>query len=227
MAIVDEVAALVAAYVDRMTDSLVGTMTGHRSKSINEVARNYDTQLSRFALQVLHGMMDAVDFRRAHKVLLHEMARAMGTDGWLEGGGKADDFEGDDLAVMDEWERDQASYVNDFAAWLASPGEDGKRNSPEKRAALDGRIEAWVSSLINLGDQMKARAKGDPFLTFQGDDGLDSCEECQEYQGQRHKLSWWEKRGLTKRNGNDAFGCGRWDTCNHHFYYDNGEMAIE
>ena len=169
-------------------------MTGHRSKSINEIARNYDTQLSRFVLQVLHSMMDAVDFRRAHKALLHDMARAMGTDGWLEGGGKADDFEGDDLAVMDEWERDQASYVNDFAVWLASPGEDGKRNSPEKRAALDGRIEAWARPLINLGDQMKS-ANGDLFLTFQGDDGLDSCEECQEYQGQRHKLSW---RGKTR-----------------------------
>lgn len=196
-------------------------------KSIAEVVRDYENRLTRFAYEVLNSKSDAIDFRRAHKAMLQDMGNRVSVEGWREGGGKAEDFGDEETAYVDDWIRGQQGFVNDFAAWLASTDEDGNRNNEGKRSYLATRIGQWVGALQNLGDILRMKAKGDPFLTFDGDDGDESCDECQEYKGQRHKLSWWEKRGLIARNGNENFTCGRWTPCNHHFYDDNGKVVIQ
>lgn len=197
------------------------------AKSVNSVLREYDDRLTRFAFEVLNGQMDAVDFRRAHKALIRTVSNDVFAEGWREGGGDPKDTEPDDIALLKDWEREQVGFVNDFAAWLASTDENGKRNWEAKRRQLAERIAAWVLAARNLGEQAAARAKGDPYLTFDGDDGEESCDECREYKGQRHRLSWWDRRGLLKRNGNDNYGCGRWAPCQHHFFYDDGKLAID
>lgn len=207
------------------TEAAVLKMYGQ--KSISQAVAEYENALTRYAFDTLNSKMDAIDFRRAHKALLKAAAKNSFEEGWREGGGDVADTEPDDIAVMRDWERDQAGYVNDFAAWLVTTDENGKRNWEMKRRQLAERLAAWALAARNLGEQAAARAKGDPYLTFSGDDGEESCDECQEYKGQRHRLSWWEKRGLTKRNGNDNYGCGRWEPCHHHFYFDDGKQAIQ
>lgn len=196
-------------------------------KSISEAVGEYENVLTRYAYDVLTGRMDAIDFRRAHKALIKSSALNVFEQGWIEGGGDPKDTEPDDIALYKDWASEQTGFVNDFAAWLASTDENGKRNWEMKRRALADRLAAWALAARNLGEQAAARAKGDPYLTFSGDDGEESCDECQEYKGQRHRLSWWDKRGLLKRNGNDNYGCGRWEPCHHHFFYDDGRLAVQ
>lgn len=197
------------------------------AKSINQALREYDNVLTRLAFDVLNGNMGAVDFRRAHKALIKSSAKDAFEQGWREGGGRLEDTEADDIALIGEFVAEQSGFVNDFAAWLVTTNEDGKRNWEMKRRILAERIAAWVLALQNFSERIAARAQGDPYLTFDGDDGEESCDECQEYKGQRHRMSWWERRGLLKRNGNDNYGCGRWEPCHHHFFYDNGKQAVE
>lgn len=197
------------------------------AKSINESLREYDAALTRMAYDVLNGSSGAVDFRRSHKALIKAIAKSAFEQGWIEGGGKIEDTEPDDIALIGEFVADQSGFVNDFAAWLASTNDEGKRNWEMKRRMLADRIAAWVLALQNFAERVAARAKGDPYLTFAGDDGEESCDECQEFKGQRHRMSWWEKRDLLKRNGNDNYGCGRWGPCHHHFFYDDGKLAVE
>lgn len=197
------------------------------AKSINQALREYENVLTRQAYEVLNGTSDAIDFRRAHKALLKSSAKSAFEEGWIEGGGKLEDAEPDDIAMIGDFVTEQSGFVNDFATWLASTDDNGKRNWEMKRRQLAERIAAWVLALQNFAERVAARAKGDPYLTFDGDDGAESCDECQEYKGQRHRMSWWEKRDLIKRNGNDNYGCGRWAPCHHHFYYDDGKLAVE
>jgi len=197
------------------------------AKSINQALREYESTLTRFAYDVLNGNSSAVDFRRLHKALIKASARSAFEEGWREGGGKLEDTEADDIALIGEFVSEQTGFVNDFAAWLATTNDEGKRNWEMKRRILADRTASWVLALQNFAERVAARARGDQYLTYDGEDGEESCDECQEYKGQRHRLSWWEKRGLTKRNGNDNFSCGRWAPCHHHFYYDDGKLALE
>jgi hypothetical protein len=93
--------------------------------------------------------------------------------------------------------------------------------------AIHARVEMWLSSLDGIYAEGKLRGRDNVMLTFDGDDGEESCQDCQKYKGQRHSAKWWVKRDLVRRNGNDHYDCGRWAPCQHHFYTDDGALYAE
>lgn len=189
-------------------------------KDIGDETAYYDSNLTHLAEQLAGGKIGKPEFRREHKSLIKSSGEATFRAGWEEGGGDIEDTETDDLDLLSDWISEQQGHVNDFSDWLGDKEQD--------HSSLDDRVSAWVASLKNLGEQAKVRAQGNPRLLFDGKDGDESCDECTEYTGQIHPLSWWEKRGLLKRNGNDNFTCGRFDKCHHHFYDPKtGKMVIE
>lgn len=192
---------------------------------VGSVITQYRDVLSNFVYDAMNGRMSAVDFRRAHKALI----RAVAPDAFIAGlrdGGAADDdivsFVDDNRAMLADWITNQVGHTNDFAAACADVQGD-----KDKRGAILDRTESWVNALRGLADNAAVIAKGDPALTFNGDDGKENCADCRRYKGKRHRRAWWAKRGLLERNGNPNFGCGRWDGgCFHGYYYDSGELAI-
>jgi len=184
------------------------------------LADGYKNDIGNLVQELLRGSgrLSKAQFRHDMKGIIKDYAREGFRTAWEEGGGNVEETESDDIAMIDEWRTEQQGFVNDFSDWLKDKDSD--------LDLVDSRIDAWVSSFVNFIERVKLRAEGDPMLTYDGDDGSESCDECQEYKEQSHRLSWWEKRNLTKRNGNDNYGCGRWDNCHHHFYNSTGEMVI-
>lgn len=194
-------------------------------KSIASLAASYRAELAELA-EALIKRGGKGEFRRRHKALIKEMAPKEWAEGWEEGGGDPDDIGRDESVMVDDFVIEQQAHVNDFSDWLASPDSDLDQ--------VPNRLDLWEASIKNLGDIAKAHAQGDPALTFRMEGGAteNGCDECDEFEGQTHKLSWWTGKNpagqdYTKRNGNDAFGCGRWHNCPHHFYNRKGEMVIE
>lgn len=191
-------------------------------KSIESAVDDYRSQLADLVQELLRGghRLSKVDFRRQHKALIKSSGKDTFGEGWAEGEGDPDDMTPDDLQLLFDFVSEQQGHVNDFSDWLTDKASDLEE--------VPDRLDVWAMSMTNLGQQAKARAMGDPQLTFDGKDGDESCDECQEYVGETHRLSWWEKRGLTKRNGNDNFTCGRWQHCHHHFYHaKTGDLVID
>lgn len=93
--------------------------------------------------------------------------------------------------------------------------------------ALTARAEDWGVTLDGIYSEGKLRGRINIMLTFDGDDGDESCRDCQRLKGKRHSAKWWVKRDLVRRSGNPAYECGRWDNCHHHFYTDDGELYAE
>lgn len=93
-----------------------------------------------------------------------------------------------------------------------------------RESDVEARCETWARTLDGIYSEGKLRGAGNVMLTFDGDDGNESCPECQKYKGQRHGARWWIARDLVRRNGNDNYGCGRWEPCQHDLYDDDGEM---
>jgi hypothetical protein len=194
-------------------------------KTVAQVTRDYEDALDRFVHETLDRRMDKTDFRRAHKALIRSVAREVYVEGVREGGGEESDIEESDTKKIAAWVREQAGHVDAFsdAIWEAS----GVGADESKRDAALARVPLWTASLTNLGDLGRLAVLGDPMLTYDGEDGAESCAECQTYKFQRHRRSWWERRDLLRRNGNENYTCGRWqDHCLHFFRNDAGEVIV-
>ncbi len=185
------------------------------------MVNGYRNDLGNLVKELLRGSgrLSKAQFRHDMKGIIKDYAREGFRVAWEEGGGDVSETESDDIALIDEWRTEQQGFVDGFADWL--------RDKMSDLDLADSRLDAWAASFQNFLERIKLRAEGDPLLTYDGDDGQESCDECQEYKGQSHRLSWWEKRDLTKRNGNENYGCGRWEPCQHHFYNSKGEQVIE
>jgi hypothetical protein len=191
-------------------------------KTIGQIVKEYDDRLSRLVHDTFR-TGDAIDMRRAHRAMLKDLGLKSYHEGMREGGINEPDVEDNETAqdALDEWIAGQFEHVNQFAKDAAA----AKRN-PDLQSAVLARIPLWVDSLRNFGEAGKLYALGNIMLTFDGDDGEESCLDCQRYKGQRHKRNWWAVRGLLERNGNPNYECGRWDNCHHSFLDDKGTVIV-
>lgn len=193
-------------------------------KTINQIVAGYSNRLTGIVRDAMR-TGDAVDMRRAHKALLKNVARDVYRDGLREGGIEPKDETPEDRAateeVIDDWIAGQLEFVNQFAKDAAAVKRD-----KAARDAIIARVDQWGLSLRNFGEAGKLAALGNIMLTFDGDDGEESCDDCQRYKGQRHRRNWWAERGLLARNGNENFECGRWENCHHEFRDDKGAVVV-
>lgn len=199
-----------------------------RNKSINEVLREYEDTLDRWVVDAANGNMDAKDVARAMRALIREKGPAAFTEGLREGGipDVAANLTDEDESQVDDWIKGQLEYVTPFAKDAAAVAELTGDAQTAARNALLGRVDEWRNSLQAIGQKGYLAAKGNPMLTFDGEDGEESCKTCRRYKGQRHRRTWWEARGLLDRpNGN--YECGRFDPCQHHFYDSDGNLVMD
>ncbi|HEY4720197.1 MAG TPA: hypothetical protein VII92_00005 [Anaerolineae bacterium] len=208
-----------AAALDRAVSFLEAK---YNQKNIGQIVKQYDDQLTRLVYDTFC-TGDAIDMRRAHRAMMKDLGLKAYVEGMREGGiDKPDD---DDTAtaqdMLDEWRAGQFEHVNQFAKDAAAAKAD-----PTLRAGVLARVPLWVDSLRNFGEMGKLYALGNVMLTFDGDDGEESCIDCQRYKGQRHGRNWWAVRGLLERNGNPNYECGRYGACHHSFYDDKGKVVV-
>ena len=81
------------------------------------------------------------------------------------------------------------------------------------------RAEGYCRSLDMLYNAAKLDGSGNKMLVFTGMDGADSCKDCQKYQGQRHRASWWIRHNAIPPNRD--FECHGY-RCYHILVDDNG-----
>lgn len=193
-------------------------------KTITQVVTGYTNRLTSLVKDAIR-TGDAVEMRRAHKALLKNVARDVYRDGLREGGIEPKDETAEDKAatdeVIDDWLASQFEYIGQFAKDAAS----AKKDKGLRDGAL-ARVDTWAASLRNFGEAGKLAALGNIMLTYDGDDGAESCDDCQRYKGQRHRRNWWAERDLLRRFGNDNFECGRWEPCQHSFRDDSGKVIV-
>lgn len=196
-------------------------------KSVNEVLREYQDTLERYVVTVANGNMTSGEMSRAHKTLLKRLASEAYKEGMKEGGIRDPEaeMEDEDDSTIDDWISEQSGYTLEFARACEAVSELSGDDKRTKRDALLDRVDEWVASMRYIGQRGYLSAKGNLPLTFDGDDGKESCATCDKYKGQRHRMSWWDKRGLLDRpNGN--YDCGRFN-CAHHFIDDEGDIVVD
>lgn len=141
--------------------------------------------------------------------------------GWVDGGG--------DLPIDDE---DATSWldnrINQELGFIDGLFQEAKELRKEEGFDyydwVEQRSDGYVRMLAEIYNQAKLRAMEDINVTFDGDDGEESCRSCQNLKGKRHKLSWFVKRNYVPPYG-IGLDCGRGGHCQHGLYDDKGNLV--
>lgn len=139
---------------------------------------------------------------------------------WIDGGGELP-LDEDALSVASAAESAELGYVEELANNLRMLKKDESFNSNEAAAVAERHAEGYARSLDRLYNSIKVLAAGSKMLTFVGDDGTESCTDCQKYKGKRHKAKWWVANDAVPPNRN--FECGGWQ-CLHVLADDSGRV---
>lgn len=174
-------------------------------KTIGQVVNGYQDALTNFVYDAFNYRMSVIDFRRAMKALIREVAPEALTEGWREGGLTDVDVEDEDQEWFDEgvadWIQDQSQYVNDFAQAAYDAGDD-----KDARAAILDRVDLWVDALRRLGELGRAYALRSEKAYWALGDRATHTPECEALsRGKPHRVQWFIDRGYAPPL---HFGCG-------------------
>lgn len=158
------------------------------------------------------------EFKRA-------MVEAFGTafdSGWVDGG---QDLPPDDEAL--EWLNARTDAEFGFIDMLFQEAKElRKEENFDYFSWITERADGYTRTLAEIYNQAKLRALPDKMVTFNGEDGEESCETCASLKGERHKISWFVKRNYVPPHGT-GLECGRGGRCQHRLYDDEGnEVTI-
>lgn len=64
------------------------------------------------------------------------------------------------------------------------------------------RADGYSQGLDILYNNVKVRSAGERILLFTGDDGMESCFDCQKYKGIKKPASWWVQNDAIPPNRN-------------------------
>lgn len=175
-------------------------------------AKMYDA-----AFSYLSGGGNITVFQNGARSAIGYAYPATGDLAWQDGGSELplDDDANSFVASMQSAE---LGYVNNTAERLKLLKKGGE---------FDASSEAWKiadgysATLDALYANIKVMAAGSKMLTFTGSDGDHSCSDCQRYQGQRHRASWWVSHDAVPPNR--SFECGGY-RCEHILVDDDGNL---
>lgn len=162
---------------------------------------------------LLDGARDDDFGRRRFGIVLRDLIRKYGREAYLDGmkDGGVDTvrvLDGDDQAAYRALLAEQSKFVTGFGKVLYR--EDGITN-----AQADLKADLWFNkSILPFYDEGRASADANGMYEFAGDDGAESCKDCQRLNGQRHRMKDWTRKGLRPRVDTSAFECGGW-LCKH------------
>ncbi len=81
--------------------------------------------------------------------------------------------------------------------------------------------DGYSKTLDAVYSQTKVLAAGSKMLTFVGEDGDESCEDCRKYKSKRHRASWWIAHDAVPPNR--IFECKGYK-CQHVLVDDQGRL---
>ena len=87
---------------------------------------------------------------------------------------------------------------------------------------VTARADGYTGTLREVYNYARLSSSKNIMVTFDGDDGAESCDDCKKYKGQRRRISWFMARNAVPPYGS-GLACHRGGHCQHGLRKDNGE----
>jgi hypothetical protein len=131
-----------------------------------------------------------------------------------DGGGDTDDIDPEDSAWATAQQGTQIDYLDGVFEWL----KDLRANDTATEDMIQGRVNMWVGTLDGIYSEGRLRGMKNQKLYFDGDDGKESCVDCQRLKnGPPRTAKWVREHDMAPHPGNTNFECGGWN-CAHAWY---------
>jgi len=169
--------------------------------TIDDMLSGYTDDLGTLIESLLRGShrLSKSDFRRQMKGPIKDYAREGFRIAWEEGGGNIDEAKPDELGKIQDWAKEQQSFVNDFSDWLT--------NKESDLDIVPERVAFWAAAFESFLNDIKTTAMGDPIGEWRYGD-TEHCDSCLELNSQRHRLSWFKERNYYPRTPGAELDCG-------------------
>jgi hypothetical protein len=128
-------------------------------------------------------------------------------DGLEHGGVDASEITDDDIRTIGDISVHSTQYVTDLVNEIYS--ESGMVGTPENRS------QKWMGTTDEFYYAGIESADANGMYSFEGDDGAESCYECQKYKGTKHRMKWWVEKELRPGVDHDSFTCKGYN-CQHY-----------
>ena len=167
--------------------------------------------------QYLTGNQPITSFRNAMKKGAADAFISAAEIGYEAGGGELP-MDDDTLAWLGEQQTNEFGHIDDLFMRLRAEW-DGIDPIHEAFARADG----YSATVDAIYAEAKMRGSDNITLEFGGDDGKESCPDCQRMKGKRHKISYILAHNLKPAPGNDAYQCKGYNCAHYWFNPKTGE----
>lgn len=128
-------------------------------------------------------------------------------DGLEHGCVDPSDYDEDDARIVADLAVRDSQYVTNMVNDIYS--------DPPPNIDAESRAQMWMGTSDEFYYAGIESADKNGMYSFEGDDGKESCVDCQRLKGQKHRMSWWVSKELRPGIDHDNFECGGW-RCQHY-----------
>jgi len=159
----------------------------------------------------LTGNQPVTTFKNAMKRGMVDAFLGAAEIGYEAGGGELP-FDNDTLVWLGGAQEQEFGHIDDLFSRLKEDW-DGIDPIHEAFARADG----YTMTLDALYAEAKMRGSENVTLEFGGEDGAESCPECQAMKGKRHRIKYILENNLIPKPGNDTYSCKGY-RCEHYWF---------
>lgn len=185
-----------------------------------EIRSGYWSRIYDAVFEYLTGSGNISTFRSAMRRAIEDAYADTAIEAWQDGGA--------DLPLEDDalsWLAFRQSEELAYSETLALQQRLLKKEGVDRLAAIGeatARADGYAATLDGVYANIKVMALGNQMLTFGGEDGLESCHDCQTYKGKRHRAKWWIAHNAVPPNRD--FECKGY-RCEHYLHDDQGQLV--
>lgn len=139
--------------------------------------------------------------------------------GWVDGG---QELPADEEAL--DWFNERVNAEMGFIDMLLQQAKELRKEEDfDYFAWVTARADGYTNTLKEVYNAARLRAMSDQMVTFDGDDGAESCPDCQKLKGKRHKISWFVARNYVPPFGT-GLECHKGGHCQHGLFDKDGNQ---
>lgn len=180
----------------------------YRHKAIQSTRIEFEDAFDDLMAAAMRGDINRRTFSARLRQLISTYSNHAYRDGLAEGGVMDEPDEGEQEAIATHV-RAQSEFVSALGTVLY------KDETTPSQSVLDQKAAMWFTrSVMPMYFAGFSSANGNQLMEFTGDDGAESCPDCQRMKGQRHRLKDWIRKQLQPGIDGHNFECGGWQ-CKH------------
>lgn len=172
------------------------------TKSVDAVTTQFCARLHDLLKEYWKAGDSRIDLNATLRGLVEEHVSAAYTEGLLQGGMSAEDFDADTTQAADDLVAEQTSHLDGFITAIQDAKDD-----KTLRDGVDQRAELWCQSVSAAGMRGLADAKGADMVTWHVGD-TEHCATCLKLDGQRHRRKWFADRNYFPQTPGASMDCG-------------------